>query len=587
MASRSSPSRFLRVLLVVTLLATLVVAQEEECNGQGKRHGNHCHCNKGYTSKGLECVAVGGGATCPAGGITWEVSSAYYFEKGSYSLELMDNSENMATFVLPMENVTEMDDEALEDSVLMASTLLEDVTLARKVVKSKQEMAPTTKLLYVIQRNNAEELEKLKAECEATAGNTWHIDHCDGPDGHGRRRRLADSKMTVNLTVVDTGFYALHMQHNAYKEFGLQILNAKNQPVKVALSKESEDEDSEEKSSSSGSKKVSGAVWGKTMAAVTVVCLLSVVGILLLSIRSAMLNRLMDAFIALSSGALFGAAFIHILPEAIEFSSEYGQMDLKLAMYFTVGFVVAMIVEMLLEVAIGQVDGGDHHDHHNHHLPLSGRSSALKLMSPQAASQSAPVTTDGVSNSPAFVDMENAADGKSSIVAAPQSFWSLTVDWSKIKPMAYIILLGDLFHNFVDGVLIATAFLACDDALGISVTVSAILHELPQEFADFIILVDSGFTPFQAVVFNFVSALSCYLGAIIILGSIQVTKQTMGVLLGIGAGTLVYIAATDLLPRVLRVKTFTDFFVRIILFGVGIGILVLTTLHHVHCEAEL
>eukprot|EP00644_Phytophthora_capsici_P019044 jgi/Phyca11/557677/estExt2_Genewise1Plus.C_PHYCAscaffold_2220002 len=97
--------------------------------------------------------------------------------------------------------------------------------------------------------------------------------------------------------------------------------------------------------------------------------------------------------------------------------------------------------------------------------------------------------------------------------------------------MAYIILLGDLFHNFVDGVLIATAFLACDDSLGVSVTVSAILHELPQEFADFIILVESGFTPFQAVLFNFLSALSAFIGAAVVLAAVPVTNETMGLLL--------------------------------------------------------
>jgi hypothetical protein len=49
----------------------------------------------------------------------------------------------------------------------------------------------------------------------------------------------------------------------------------------------------------------------------------------------------------------------------------------------------------------------------------------------------------------------------------------------------------------------------------------------------------------------------------------------------------VYIAATDLLPRVLRVTTFRQFFVRVFLFCLGIGILALTTLYHIHCEAEV
>ncbi|KAG2814750.1 hypothetical protein PC118_g17019 [Phytophthora cactorum] len=536
-------SPLLRTLIAFTLALLLPATAQEVCSGHGELHGNHCHCQEGYESEGVECIATAGTtASCPAGGIAWELSMAMALENGSYTVSLANNTENMAVFVLPL-NISVTDTVSLEDleaSVDKSTLLLEDVTLPRNLVKASRDMAPTDQLLYVVQRNNAEELAALQAECEANPNNTWHIDHCDGSGGHSSRR-LATEPMTVNLVVDEAGYYAFHMQHNAIEEFGMQVLDAEGQEVGVALTLAEEQQDEETPSARS----TTASVWAKTMAAVAIVAVLSIVGILLLILRINVLTKVMDAMIALSAGALFGAAFLHVLPESIEFYSEYGQMDLTLSMMFTIGFVVAMVVEMALELWVSIV-GGESHTHA--HLPTSMRlSSPANALSEAAGKQSGtPETGDyNAENTPTL------SRGKMTSV----STFSLKVDWHTIKPMAYIILLGDLFHNFVDGVLIATAFLACDDSLGVSVTVSAILHELPQEFADFIILVESGFTPFQAVLFNFLSALSAFIGAIVVLAAVPVTNETMGLLLAVGSGTLVYIAGTDLLPGVLRVKS--------------------------------
>lgn len=512
-------------------LATSVVCAEDgaECSGHGKIHGSHCHCLPGYKNKGLECLPVGGssGGMCAAGGIAWEASSIMYLAKGSYTIELVNNTESMATFLLPLVNVTEATSEVLEASLELANQLLEDATLARKTVKNNQIIAPTNKLLYVIARNNMEELENLKVECEATAGNVWHIDHCDGPEGHGRRL-AAQPVTTINMTIDTSAHYALHLQHNAIQEFAMRILDAQGKSVSSLVTKASEEDEGISTDADKPKKKATGAVWAKTMGAVAIVTIISVVGILLLVVRASLLEKLMDAFIALSAGALFGTGILHILPESIEFYSAYGQMDLVICMVFIAGFMMAMLVEMLLELFIGQyTDAANHHDHHAIHL--SSEKDAIKMLSPSAAAQQQ-TNPDSASNEP-FTDLA----AMETALPQPKSRWSLAVDWSKIKPMAYIILLGDLFHNFVDGVLIATAFLACDDSLGVAVMASAILHEIPQELADFIVLVDAGFTKFQAVVFNFLSALSSFIGAFVILSSVTVTNETMGLLLGFGA----------------------------------------------------
>ncbi|KAG6612021.1 Zinc (Zn2)-Iron (Fe2) Permease (ZIP) Family [Phytophthora cinnamomi] len=567
------PHRTLTALLLVLLATLSPIVAQEECSGHGELHGNHCHCEAGYESEGTECVATAGATTsCPAGGISWELSMAMALENGTYTISFSNNTENMAVFVLPMDvavtaNVTQKD---LELSMEKTALLLDDVSLPRNVVKASRDMAPTDQLLYVVQRNNAEELAALQAECEANPNNTWHIDHCDGSGAHSRRR-LATEPMTVNLVVNETGYYAFHMQHNAIEEFGMKVVGTDGQQVKTALAI-SEEESIEDEDTSSNSK-ASAAVWAKTMAAVAIVALLSIIGIFIMVVRVKALTKVMDAMIALSAGALFGAAFLHVLPESIEFYSEYGQMDLTLSMMFTVGFVVAMVVEMALELWISMVQKGASH---NHHLPTT----SMQLASPTDAAEKQSETPE-TGNYTA----ENTPTSSLRKLAGASAF-SLKVNWRSIKPMAYIILLGDLFHNFVDGVLIATAFLACDDSLGVSVTVSAILHELPQEFADFIILVESGFTPFQAILFNFLSALSAFIGAAVVLAAVPVTNKTMGLLLAVGTGTLVYIAGTDLLPGVLRVKSPGQFVAHLVMFAIGVGALALTTLHHVHCNAD-
>ncbi|GLD99476.1 hypothetical protein PINS_up008195 [Pythium insidiosum] len=584
---------WLLAVLSLVLLVGTSLAKDQECSGHGKRHGNHCHCERGYKNKGLECLPVDGGAaaSCPVGGVNWVTSSIVFLERGAYAVEVVNNTEHMATLLLPLINATNASLDVLEASVERATSLVEDLTLPRKLVKPGQVLAPSANVLYIIQRNDADKLQQLKDECEKTPGNVWHIDHCDGPDGHGRRRRrLADASpsavMTVNLTISETALYAMHRQQN----FEVRILNRASgavvSPRLEKLHRENEADEQSHSHSHATPRKASWKVWLKTMAAVGVVTLLAVIGLVLLMIRESLLQRLMDALVALSAGALFGAAFIHILPESIEFFDPYGQMNLTLSMIFTTGFVGAMVIEMFLEVLVARVGGGDGHHGHNHghsHGRISPRASALKLLSP--AVNSTPAGEQG------FTEIEGSGQSprpseKSTTALTSTSKWSLSVDWARIKPMAYIILLGDLFHNFVDGILIATAFLACDDALGVSVTLSAILHEVPQEFCDFIILIDAGFTSFQAIFFNFLSALSAFLGAAIILSAVEVTKEAMGLLLGFGAGTLTYIAATDLLPRALRVTNFRDFFVHLALFGAGVGFLALTTLYHVHCEIE-
>jgi zinc and cadmium transporter len=119
---------------------------------------------------------------------------------------------------------------------------------------------------------------------------------------------------------------------------------------------------------------------------------------------------------------------------------------------------------------------------------------------------------------------------------------------SRAVASRYMILIGDAVHNFVDGVVIAASFLA-SPALGLTTTLAVIAHEIPQEIADYGILVRGRLTPRQALLMNFLSGLTALLGALICFGFRESVEGHLSWFLTATAGMFVYIAASDLIPE--------------------------------------
>ena len=118
----------------------------------------------------------------------------------------------------------------------------------------------------------------------------------------------------------------------------------------------------------------------------------------------------------------------------------------------------------------------------------------------------------------------------------------------KTHAFTYLTLVGDGFHNFIDGMVIAASFMVSFQ-LGAVTTLAIILHEIPQELSDFAILVYGGFTKKKALLFNFVSALTAMMGACVgyfINGYIQGFSNFI---LPLTAGGFIYIATSDLIPE--------------------------------------
>ena len=133
---------------------------------------------------------------------------------------------------------------------------------------------------------------------------------------------------------------------------------------------------------------------------------------------------------------------------------------------------------------------------------------------------------------------------------------------------ASMLLVGDAVHNVADGIVIATAFLV-NPAVGIATTVGIALHEIPQEIAEFGVLMRAGYTKSRAAFFNLLSASSVILGTALTLVFAEAFEGYVWVLTGLAAGNLLYIAASDLLPDVheesrLSNRTMQAFFATLI-----------------------
>jgi zinc and cadmium transporter len=114
-----------------------------------------------------------------------------------------------------------------------------------------------------------------------------------------------------------------------------------------------------------------------------------------------------------------------------------------------------------------------------------------------------------------------------------------------------LVLIGDAFHNFIDGFVIASAFLT-SVPLGIAASLAVIAHEIPQEVGDFAILLDNGYSTKWALFLNMLSSLTTIPGAVIAYFYLGQTLAAVPFILAISAASFIYIAVADLVPTLHR-----------------------------------
>lgn len=128
-------------------------------------------------------------------------------------------------------------------------------------------------------------------------------------------------------------------------------------------------------------------------------------------------------------------------------------------------------------------------------------------------------------------------------------YHNLEVEDCDRKGAAALILVGDGIHNIADGVILGGAFLI-DPSVGIATAIGLALHEIPQEIVEFGVLLRAGYTRKRAVFLNLLSASGIFVGTILVMVLAEYMVEYVWILTGIAAGNLLFLAASDLLPRI-------------------------------------
>lgn len=239
-----------------------------------------------------------------------------------------------------------------------------------------------------------------------------------------------------------------------------------------------------------------GSVWVYTLLSVIIVSLISLVGVMAISIKKNSLNKMLILLVSLSAGVMIGDAFLHLIPEAAE-----NGFTTQTALLILAGMTFFFILEKFI------------HWKHCHLHPSHD-------------------------HKPSYVIMN---------------------------------LIGDAFHNFIDGLLIAGSFLV-DIKLGLATTFAVVLHEIPQEIGDFGVLLHGGFSKGKAILFNLVTAMFAILGAVVGLLLSTVIRFLPEYLIPLTAGGFIYIAASDLIPQIHQHndKRMRQSFLELAIFVLGI-----------------
>ena len=143
---------------------------------------------------------------------------------------------------------------------------------------------------------------------------------------------------------------------------------------------------------------------------------------------------------------------------------------------------------------------------------------------------------------------------------------------SEVEAFAYMNLLGDAVHNLLDGVVIVSAY-ALDIRVGVATTIAILFHEIPQEMGDFGVLVHGGLSRKKALFFNFVTALTALLGALLTMVLINFAQQITVFLITFSAGTFIYIAGSDLIPQLHKENEIRDSLLQLVFFSLGISVM--------------
>ena len=245
--------------------------------------------------------------------------------------------------------------------------------------------------------------------------------------------------------------------------------------------------------------------------------------------------------ISYAIGAMLGAVFLEILPHAFHEASSIETMTATILF----GILLFFVLEKLV---LWRHCHGEHCEAHAMHTEAECTDYAYQI----GASKFRTVSekTPSISR---HVHAHHHDSGRSGMM----------------------IMVGDTFHNFVDGILIAAAFML-DIQLGAVTAMAIIAHEIPQEVGDFLILLHSGYSIKQALLFNLFSSLATVIGGVLAYFALQTVQSWIPTILGLAAASMLYVAVADLIPGLHKRTELKATLGQVLLIGLGISSIFLT-----------
>uniref|UniRef100_A0A1A8QHD0 Solute carrier family 39 (Zinc transporter), member 8 n=1 Tax=Nothobranchius rachovii TaxID=451742 RepID=A0A1A8QHD0_9TELE len=289
------------------------------------------------------------------------------------------------------------------------------------------------------------------------------------------------------------------------------------------------------------------SVWGYGFLAVTVINLASLLGLLLIPFtKKPYFPKVLTYFIGLAIGTLFSNAVLQLIPEALGFDPKADNYVANAVGIFG-GFYLLFCVEKILKMFL-------HHEHgHSHFGPVEppqenyvqngdlwAKKDSVVLTSIDT------ITTDRSGSNLELSRESMTASQEVQVSNSVMCHWLRGQRISSIKTVAWMITLSDALHNFIDGLAIGASF-TVSVLTGFSTSTAIFCEEFPHELGDFVILLNAGMSIPQAVFFNLMSSVSCYIGLVfgILLGS----SFAPNVIFAIAGGMFLYISLADMFPE--------------------------------------
>ncbi|XP_029900816.1 zinc transporter ZIP8 [Myripristis murdjan] len=289
-------------------------------------------------------------------------------------------------------------------------------------------------------------------------------------------------------------------------------------------------------------------VWGYGFLAVTVINLASLLGLLLIPLtKKPYFPKVLTYFIGLAIGTLFSNAVLQLIPEALGFDPKTDNYVTNAVGIFG-GFYLLFFMEKLLKMALGV-----EHEHEHSHLAPADQPPENSLQNGDALEKKEhiiltsinTISTDKSSPNPNPPHVE-VTPSQEVHVSGVMCHWLRGQRISSIKTVAWMITLSDALHNFIDGLAIGASF-TVSVLTGFSTSIAIVCEEFPHELGDFVILLNAGMSIPQAIFFNLLSAMSCYVG--LALGILVGSAFAPNAIFAIAGGMFLYIALADMFPE--------------------------------------